>query len=68
MELTQMVELSSLRMSIDDIETICSKEDSILRRVRLTRVFLLIFSGLLVVVCITLTFYDKYDKGKVCTY
>ena len=68
MELTQMVTLSSLTKSADCVEQICEKEDKILKKLRLTRIFLLVFSVLLVLVCVSLTFYDKYDQARIQTY
>ena len=68
MELTQMVTLSSLTKSAENMEQICEKEDKILKKLRLTRIFLLVFSVLLVLVCMSLTFYDKYDQERVQIY
>ena len=61
MELTQMVKLSSLCKSAEDADKICVREEKILKKLRLTRIFLLVFSVVLVIACVSLTFYDKYD-------
>ena len=61
MELTQMVKLSSLCKSAEEADKICVREEKILKKLRLTRIFLLVFSVVLVIACVSLTFYDKYD-------